>query len=34
MMMLVILYYDLRIRFEGFDVEIMSRKLSAPAPTA
>jgi hypothetical protein len=33
-MMQVILYYDLRIRFEGFDVEMMSRELGAPAPSA
>ena len=31
LMMMVILYYDLRIRFEGFDVEMMSRDLGAPA---
>jgi hypothetical protein len=28
----VILYYDLRIRFEGFDVEMMSRDLGAAVP--
>lgn len=33
-MMHVILYYDLRIRFEGFDVEMMSRDLAAAAPHA
>ena len=29
-----LLYYDLRIRKEGFDLEVMSRELGAPAGTA
>ena len=30
-----LVYYDLRIRKEGFDLEIMSRELgAAPAPAA
>jgi len=30
----VILYYDARIRREGFDIEMMTGALETPAPTA